>query len=59
MFVVVVVFMTGEGQFHQMAVFVEVTINEIASIVDKVSVSGKVACPMFIYIYNIVLSNRD
>ncbi|XP_016129557.1 cTAGE family member 5-like isoform X4 [Sinocyclocheilus grahami] len=26
----------GEGQFHQMAVFVEVTINEIASIVDKV-----------------------
>ncbi|XP_026142195.1 endoplasmic reticulum export factor CTAGE5-like isoform X1 [Carassius auratus] len=26
----------GEGQFHQMAVFVEVTINEIASIVNKV-----------------------
>ncbi|XP_016347909.1 cTAGE family member 5-like isoform X5 [Sinocyclocheilus anshuiensis] len=26
----------GEGQFHQMAVFVEVTINEIASLVDKV-----------------------
>ncbi len=41
---VVVGFMTGEGKFHQMAVFVEVTINEIASIVDKVSVSGKVAC---------------
>ncbi|XP_077095166.1 cTAGE family member 5 isoform X5 [Siphateles boraxobius] len=26
----------GEGKFYQMAVFVEVTINEIASIVDKV-----------------------
>ncbi|XP_059375985.1 cTAGE family member 5 isoform X2 [Carassius carassius] len=26
----------GEGQFHQMAVFVEVTINEIASIVNNV-----------------------
>ncbi|XP_048046806.1 melanoma inhibitory activity protein 2 isoform X2 [Megalobrama amblycephala] len=26
----------GEGQFYQMAVFVEVTLNEIASIVDKV-----------------------
>jgi len=39
-------FFTGEWKFYQMAVFVEVTINEIASILDKVGRNsvGKVSC---------------
>lgn len=34
-------FLTGEGKFYQMTVFVEVTISEIASIVDKVGIHVK------------------
>lgn len=34
-------FLTGEWQFYQMAIFVEVTVNEIASIVDKVGLHVK------------------